>query len=440
MLTLWGAKRKLFCDGVPRREFLRIGTVSGLLSLADLFRVKARAGQAVSRPNKAVIMISLLGGPSHLDTYDLKPEAPAEYRGEFQPIATALDGVRICELFPRQAAVMDQVALLRSVISNEPGHGDNELVSGYNQIQNRIAQHPSIGAVVSKVRGGAPRGVPPFVSLRRLTFPHPLPEFEYDIEPGFLGPAHGPFMPDDAGMADLSLPSPVTWGRLEDRRGLLAAFDRLRSDLDASGNMKGVDSYQRQAFEVVSSNALRTALDLGKEDSRLQERYGSHAAGRHLLLARRLVEAGAGFVSVAPGFWDTHQDNFNIMRRTLCPPLDQAFSALLEDLRERGLDQEVLVVLWGDFGRTPRINKDAGRDHWVPVMSTILAGGGLKMGQVIGSSDARGEQPKDRPYRVSQVLSTIYRAIGIDPAMTFTNGNGRPVYLLDDREPVSELL
>jgi hypothetical protein len=446
VLTIWGRRLGRLCDGLSRRDFLRIGALGGGFTLADWLRLQAADNPhapTAALPNKSVIMIFLLGGPSHLDTYDLKPDAPAEYRGEFKPIRTNVAGIQMCELFPRQAAMMDRLAIIRSIVSNDPGHGDNELVSGYNQIQNRTAHHPPIGAVVSRLRGTGPGGMPPSVSLRRMTFPDPLPEFKYDEEAGFLGMAHRPFMPTGPGMADLQLPDSVTVDRLEDRRNLLHRFDQLRRDLDASGTMTGLDVFQRRALEMVTSSRLRNALDLSKEDPRLLDRYwwqrGRRGHGEQLLLARRLIEAGAGFVSLALGYWDTHQTNFPIMRQ-LCSHLDQSLCALIEDLHQRGLDRNVLVVVWGEFGRTPKINKDAGRDHWVPAMSAVLAGGGLTMGQVVGATDARGEQVKDRPYRVPQVLSTIYRVLGIDPARTFPNHVGRPVPILDDREPVGELL
>jgi uncharacterized protein (DUF1501 family) len=223
----------------------------------------------------------------------------------------------------------------------------------------------------------------------------------------------------------------------------------MRRDLDASGTADGLDAFQSRAFEIVTSSKLRDALDVNREPVAVRQRYGGESSGYHgqgnqLLLARRLVEAGVGFVEVALGYWDTHGPanvlGFPKMREKLCPTLDQALSALIEDLHQRGLEKDVVVIVWGEFGRSPRINKDAGRDHWLPAMSAVISGGGLPMGQVIGSTDARGEYPRDRPYKIANVLSTIYRTIGIDPAMTFRDGSGRPRYLLDEREPVAELV
>lgn len=457
MLTIWGNNWRP-CDGINRREFLKFGALGGILSLADLLRLRAVnaaiPGSTATTTNKSVIMLFLMGGPPHIDTYDPKPSAPAEYRGEFKPIRTRVPGIEISELFPRHAAIMDKLALIRSVVARPPnGHGDSEIVSGFNEADNARDRHPSFGAVVSRLRGTGRTGVPPFVSLRKMTYPNPGKHFEYDFEPGYLGTAHRPLLlhgsrveevVNSPGVADLRLPAAVDRNRLGDRQHLLASFDQMRRDLDAYGTMRGLDAFQSRAFEVMTSSALRQALDLSKEDPRVRECYGTttgeHGHGGQLLLARRLVEAGVGFVSLSMGDWDTHADNFNRMRRRLGPMLDQALTALVEDLHQRGMDKDVVVVVWGEFGRTPRINKDAGRDHWLPVMSALVTGGGLKTGQVIGATDSRGEYPKERPYSISQVLSTVYRTIGIDPAMTFPNGNGRPMYLLDDREPIRELL
>jgi uncharacterized protein (DUF1501 family) len=301
-------------------------------------------------------------------------------------------------------------------------------------------------------------GVPPYVSMRKMSFPtkSPLPGFLFYLQAGFVGAAHRPLSLTGSvedlwkgpAVADLQLPAQVDAGRLADRKALLAGFDSMRRDLDASGTASSLDAFQGRAFEIVTSTALRDALDVSREPLAVQERYASergyHGQGTQLLLARRLIEAGVGFVEVALGYWDTHGPakvlGFPKMREKLCPTLDQALSALVEDLHQRGLDKDVVVIVWGEFGRTPRINKDAGRDHWLPAMSAVIAGGNLRMGQVIGSTDARGEYPRDRPYKIANVLSTIYQTIGIDPATTIRDSSGRPRYLLDEREPVRELL
>jgi hypothetical protein len=448
---------------MSRREFLRVGTLGGMLSLADVFRLQSATAAGGStrptRPNKSVIMVYLLGGPAQLDTYDPKPAAPAEYRGEFRPIKTRVSGIDICELFPRQAGLMDKMSIIRSLSVTAPnGHSDAEIMTGLSQVESPRAQHPCIGSVISKVRGPSANGVPPYATLRKMSFPTatPLPTMLFYLQPGFLGRNHLPLslsgsvedLRTNPAVTDLQLPAAVDSSRLEDRRRLLASFDTLRRDLDASGTASALDAFQSRAFEIVTSSVLRDALDVTKEPFAVQERYGPargyHGQGTQLLLARRLIEAGVGFVEVALGYWDTHGPasvlGFPKMREQLCPTLDQSLSALIEDLHQRGLDKEVVIVVWGEFGRTPRINKDAGRDHWLPAMSAVIAGGGLKMGQVVGSTDARGEYPKDRPYKIANVLSTLYRSIGIDPAMTFRDSSGRPRHLLDERDPVKELL
>jgi uncharacterized protein (DUF1501 family) len=425
MLTIWGEKQE-FCDGLSRRSFLRIGALGAGLTLADLLRGRARAA-AAGRPtsNKSAIMVYLPGGPSHLDTYDPKPNAPREFRGEFKPINTNVPGIQICELLPEQARMFDRLAVIRSVISvNE--HSDSLVMTGYSNRENLTANHPSFGSVVSRVRGDT-GNVPPFVSLRGLT---------RGTEPGFLGMAHRPFNPSGPGVQDLRLASGMTMDRVAERRTLLTSFDGMRRELDTSDMLAGLDSFTSRAFEMVASGGVRTALDLSREPASTRTRYRGI---EQFLTARRLVEAGVGCVTLAYGSWDTHAQNFRSLRRQL-PVLDHAIANLVQDLRDRGLNNEVTVIVWGEFGRTPRINRNAGRDHWPQVMSALIAGGGMRMGQAIGTSSARGESPQDRPYTVSQVLSTIYRVMGIDPAMTFMSNTGRPVHVLDDRTPVRELI
>jgi uncharacterized protein (DUF1501 family) len=423
MFTLWGRAER-FCDGIDRRNFLKIGAFGAGLTLADLLRLRAVAGGMTS--SKSAIMVYLPGGPSHLDMWDLKPDAPKEFRGEFNPIATNVPGIQICEHMPLQAKMFDKLAVIRSIISVDE-HSDSLVMTGYSDRDNRTAAHPSFGAVVSKLRGAARADVPPFVSLRGMS---------RGTEPGFLGIAHRPFTPSGPGMQNLRLVRDVDAARLEQRRALLEGFDDLRRDIDASGTMSGLDTFTAQAFDMVTSGRVRDALDLQKEDPKVRERY---KGVEQFLTARRLVEAGVGCVTLAYGGWDTHGQNFQTLKRQL-PVLDRGIANLIQDLHERGMDRDVVTVVWGEFGRTPKINGGAGRDHWAPVMAALVAGGGLKMGQAVGASTARGERPKDRPYTASQVLSTIYRAIGIDPARTFPNGSGRPVHILDDREPVVELL
>jgi hypothetical protein len=320
------------------------------------------------------------------------------------------------------------MALVRSVSSvNE--HSDSMVMTGFSQRENNLAHRPSFGSVVSKKRGDS-GDVPPFVSLRGMSF---------GSRPGYLGAAHRPFTPQDGGMNDLAPLKDVTPTRTEERKDLLASLDNLRRDIDSSGAMDGIDSFNARAIEMVSSSKVHKALDLKNEDPKVLERYKGHSS---LLTARRLVEAGVGCVTLSPGgHWDHHVGIFKALPSKL-PKLDQGVATLVSDLDERGMLDDVTVIVWGEFGRTPRINDrgGGGRDHWAPVMSVLLAGGGMRMGQVIGETDSRGERAIDKPYTVQQVLSTLYHTLGIDPSQTFPSNSGRPMYILEDREPIHELL
>jgi hypothetical protein len=424
MLTLWGSQQR-FCDGISRRSFLQIGAFGAGLSLAGMLQARQATGTGSS--DKSAIMIYLPGGPSHMDMYDLKPNAPKEFRGEFNPIKTNVPGVEICEHFPLQAKMFDKLAAIRSIVSVDE-HSDSLVMTGYSENANRQAHHPSFGAVMSRIRGEQGNDIPPYVSLRGMS---------RGTEPGFLGIAHRPFSPEGPGIRNLRLAQGVDTTRFDDRKKLLASFDTLRRDVDQSGTMKGIDSFTTRAFDMVASGAVRKALDLNREDPRVRERY---KGAEQFLTARRLVEAGVGCVTLAIGGWDTHGSNFKILKNQL-PIVDRGVASLVQDLHDRGLDKDVVVVMWGEFGRTPKINNnDGGRDHWAPVMSALVAGGGLKMGQAIGSSSARGEYPRDRKLSVQQVLATLYKTVGIDAAKTFNNGSGRPVHILEQRELVKELI
>ncbi len=428
MLTIFGA-RQLFCDGVSRRNFLKIGGLAcGGLALPELLRAEA---QASTKPatGKSIIMIYLPGGPSHMDTYDLKPEAAMEFRGEFKPIASKVSGMDFCEYFPRQAAIADKLAVIRSVCGIVEEHAPAQVMSGYGQaIGQAQGGRPGLGAILSKLQGPKDPRVPPYVSLMGNT---------PGIDAGYAGAAHRPFTPDGPGMENLALNPNITLARLSDRKSLLRAFDNVASDVDASGAMSGMNAFAARAFEMVTAPKTRDALDLTREDPRLRDRYGPQGAG--FLQARRLVEAGVRCVTLAIGGWDTHGNNFVHLRNQL-PVVDQAVASLVDDLHARGLDKDCSVVMWGEFGRTPRVNMTAGRDHWPAVMSALVAGGGLRTGQFIGSSNARGEVPKDNPVTVQRVLATLYHALGIDPAATLMSNTGRPMYLLDEREPIAELV
>jgi hypothetical protein len=428
MLRILGSSHR-FCDGATRRDFLQIGAFGTALTLADLLRfraVEAASKKQTSRSRKAAIMIYLPGGPSHMDMYDLKPDAPKEFRGEFNPIPTNVPGVQICEHFPLQAKMWDKLACIRSIVSVDE-HSDSLVMTGYPDRVNRTADHPSFGSVVSKLRSGDNGPVPPFVSLRGMS---------RGTEPGYLGIAHRPFTPSGPGNQNLRLASGVTIDRLDERKSLLDQFDDTRREIDASGTMSGMDAYTEKAIEMVTAGVVRDALDIRKEDDKTRERY---KGVEQFLTARRLIEAGVGCVTLSIGGWDTHGNNFTTLKRQL-PMVDRGIANLIQDLHDRGMQDDVVTIMWGEFGRTPKVNNNAGRDHWAPVMSALIAGGGLRMGQAVGASTAKGERPKDNPLSVQRVLSTIYHVLGIDPSLTFTNGSGRPMYILDDREPVKELL
>jgi hypothetical protein len=321
----------------------------------------------------------------------------------------------------------DKLACIRSIVSVDE-HSDHLIMTGYSENTNRNAHHPSFGSVVSKLRGSSAGDIPPFVSLYGQSG---------GLEPGYLGVAHRAFTPYGPGVENLRLAHGINMARLDDRKTLLSRFDDVRRDIDASGTMKGIDTFTSRAFDMIASGTVRKALDLSREEPRSRDRYKGI---EQFLTARRLIEAGVGCVTLAIGSWDTHGSNFKILRQQL-PQVDRGVANLIQDLHDRGMDKDVVTVMWGEFGRTPKINNaDGGRDHWSPVMSALVAGGGLKMGQAIGTTSARAEYPKDRRVTAPQVLSTMYHAMGIDPSQTFPNGSGRPMYILDDREPIRELI
>jgi hypothetical protein len=451
MLEILGRKPSSFCDGHSRRHFLKIGGLAlGGLSLPQILRAEAAspATQGNRLSHKAIIMIYLSGGPSHQDMYDLKMDAPAEIRGSFKPISTNIPGVQICEHLPRLAQMMDKIAVIRSLHGCPDQHASDLCLSGYPiGPQGRQDNHPSLGSALSKLQGPVDSAVPPFVGLTIKTghAPYSNPGF-----PGFLGPAYAPFQPDGEGMANMRLKG-VTLDQLRSRQALLASFDRFRREVDAV-EFRGVDALTQRAFEVLTSSKLVDALDLEKEDPAVRDRYGRGSAdpafgedaGPHwmdqFLMARRLVEAGVRCVTLSFGSWDRHHSNFARLPAQLAK-FDQGITALVEDLHARGLDQDVSVVAWGEFGRTPRINKDAGRDHWPQASCALLAGGGMRMGQVIGSTNRLGEVPQDRPIHYQEVFATLYRQLGIDAELaTIPDHSGRPQYLLDRREPIHELI
>ncbi|MEX0701656.1 MAG: DUF1501 domain-containing protein [Planctomycetales bacterium] len=430
MLTFLG-ERGRFCDGVSRRSFLKIGGLAvGGLTLPGLLRAEAIAGAQAT--GKSVINIFLGGGPPHIDMFDLKPAAPKEYRGEFTPIPTNVAGMEICELMPELARIADRYTVVRSLTGVENEHNATQSDSGWS-VRSLLSMggRPSLGAVMSKLLGPArdtPRGTAPtFVDLSGWT------------RPGFLGPVHRAFRPDGDSRQSLSLRNGFTMDRLGDRQSLLNGLDRLRRDVDSSGTMNAMDSFTERAVGLVASGEVANALDLSKEDPQTLDRYGDNR-NRSFLTARRLIEAGVRCVAFSFYDWDTHADNFRGMRIRL-PNLSRALTALIEELEQRGLLDDTIIMMSGEFGRTPRINGSAGRDHWNQASCFFLAGGGLRHGQMIGATDARAEAPVDRPVHLQQVFATVYRQLGIDPDRTqLIDPNGRPQYLLDHRDPIRELI
>jgi hypothetical protein len=445
MITILGQENR-FCDGLTRRNFLQIGGLAlGGLTMPDILRAEAQAGIRAS--HKAIIMVFLPGGPPHQDMWDIKTEAPAEIRGEFKPVKTNVPGIEICEHFPRLAAMMDKLVVIRTIVGADGDHFSLQCYTGRTKRRQPPGGWPALGSVLSKLHGPVHSAVPPFVGLApkmgHMPWADPGP-------PGFLGIAHAPFRPEGPGKADMVL-NGVTLERLNDRQALLASFDRFRRQADASGLMEGIDAFNQQAFGVLTSSKLAAALDLEQEDPKVRERYGygvnklrDDGGPRTLtqfLLARRLVEAGVRCVTLAFSRWDWHNANFQQGREDM-PALDQAVSALVQDLHQRGLEKDVSVVVWGEFGRTPKVNKDAGRDHWPKVSCALLAGGGLRTGQAIGATNRLGEEPKERPVHFQEVFATLYHALDIDPnRTTLPDLTGRPQYLVDDdHQPMRELI
>jgi hypothetical protein len=439
MLTIFGQKNR-YCDGISRRGFLKVGMFSfgaTSLSLADLFRAEARA--AAPRRHKGIINIFLGGGPPHQDMWEIKTEAPAEIRGEFKPIATRVPGIQIGETFPRIAAMMDKCAVIRSVVGCQGRHDAFQCMTGWpHDALASMGGRPSMGSVLAKLQGPVDPSVPPFVGLAART---QHIQWSDSGKPGFLGPAYSPFKPDGPVAADLKL-NGVTTGQLADRRRLLASFDALRREVDAAGMMQGMDAATQNALSVLTSSKLLDALDLSREPEKLRARYGDGRPYQYqydgaptctdqFLMARRLIEAGVRCVTLSYGRWDSHGQNFALVRDHGAK-LDQGFTALIEDLEARGMLDDVSVIVWGEFGRTPRINKDAGRDHWPQVSCALLAGGGIRAGQAIGATNRLGEYARDRPVHLQEIIATLYHNLGLNPATTtLLDPTGRPQHLVE---------
>jgi hypothetical protein len=447
------------CDGRSRRSFLKAGTLglAGVsLSLADMLRASALfAGEGQNgKADRSVILVWLDGGPPQHETYDPKPEAPAEFRGPLGAMSTKVPGVRISALLPNHARQMDRMTIIRSMHHDNGDHfaAAHWMLTGYlgSNAADLAPQYPSAGSIVSKLAGARKAGMPAYVGLPNTHSVGLVPGYHGGA---YLGVAHNPFVadgdPNSEGyqVPNLALPSGVDPPRVHGRRTLLASFDQARRDVDASGLMDGLDRFDQQAFTMVLGDAARRAFDIRKEDPRLRDRYGRHQWGQSALLARRLVEAGVRFVTLTFGGWDYHSSLESGMKSVL-PVLDAAVGSLIDDLHMRGLLDSTMVLVMGEFGRTPRMNTTGvpgsdpvpGRDHWGNVMSVLAAGGGFARGRVVGSSNSRGEVPKDRPVRPQDLLVTVYHQLGLSPETTFLNRTGRPVPIGSGGEVIAELL
>lgn len=430
------------CDGITRRSFLKAGALMfGGMTLSGLLRRQAVAA-AAGEPTKdlSVILIWQGGGPSHLDMWDLKPQAPAEFRGIFNPIPSNLGGYEVCELMPNIAKICDKLTILRSVTHNDGGHesASHFLLTGYEPTNDIPSNEvPSYGSIVAKELGARRSGFPAYVAL---------PTAPRSSAAAYLGVGNNPFETqgdpnsDKFNVRNLKAPANISVDRLQNRHAMLKRFDTLRRDIDASGVIGGMDAFSQQAFDLVTSPRVQDAFDLSKEDKKIRESYGRNTWGQSTLLARRLVEAGVRFVTVNQGGWDTHNNNFEELKRNKLPNFDQSFAALIEDLHQRGQLERTLVLVWGEFGRTPRINNTAGRDHWPNVFTVVMAGGGLKQGIVLGESDARAEFPKERPISPQDVLATMYHQLGINREKSYRNDADRPVEILNYGKPIQEII
>ncbi|HEY2838655.1 MAG TPA: DUF1501 domain-containing protein [Pirellulales bacterium] len=454
MLTIWGSSSEAnrtgrTCDGATRRDFLRVGSLAAgslagaSLGLSDLLRARAAAAttssSAVSAPasrqaskETSVIWLWLGGGATQIETFDPKPAAPVEYRSTVGTIDTAVPGLQIGGLFPQIAKVADRLAVVRSFAHRNSGHGGGThfVMTGYDHPpadQNARPIRPSLGSIAARVRGpNHPRtGIPTFVRLGNI----------YGDGPSFLGTGCAPF--DSAGQARKNMNLDIQLPRLADRRGLLESLDRLDRETDRSGLMTGLDQFEGQAFSLILSEA-KQAFDVSKEDPATRERYGK-GVGEQLLLARRLCEAGCGFVNLHYGGWDMHGSIAQSMRGR-APQMDQGVAALIEDLAQRGLSDRVLLVITGEFGRTPRINGSGGRDHWAPLSPLAMAGGGMRMGQIVGESSPKAETPKSRPIGPQDLMATVFHSLGLPRDLSFQDQSGRPTPMISGGTAIAELI
>ncbi|MBT6154972.1 MAG: DUF1501 domain-containing protein [Planctomycetaceae bacterium] len=449
---------------MPRREFMRVGTLAlGGMTLSDLLAYRAAAG--VSDPETSVILFWMWGGPSQLETYDMKPDAPSEYRGPFNPISSKVPGMDLVEHFPLQAKIADRFSIVRTLHHGMSAHNDGSITvltgkepQAPDPTSTNKSSHPDFGMIASYVRGPRSDGLPQYIGVHRAPFM---------TAPNYLGLSYKAFDSGDPSVKgfapkNLTLAAGIDERRLDDRKSLVTQFDRYRRDLDLAGSMGGTEDFRQAAFNMLTSNKVADAFDLSKEDDTLRDRYGRHRWGQNCLLARRLAEAGSAVINVdatAPSnkseyfSWDDHAGPFHLVHANLerFPQYDQAITALIEDLHERGLDRKVLVVACGEFGRTPRLTRRAtfpgkkggpwlGRDHWPNAFSALIAGGGLRMGQVVGSTNSKAEHPLHDPVTPQDLMATIYRHLGIDVTRGLVNFSGRPIPILYDGQPISQLV
>jgi hypothetical protein len=450
MLKLFGGsgQRKDFCDGLSRRSLLNIGTLTALgtaggWALPSILRAESQQPSAVKRP-KSVIMIYLVGGPPHQDMFDLKPEAPREIAGPWKPIPTNVPGMDICEAFPRLATIADRMTIVRSLVGNLADHDAQQVFNGRHPSKPKPSGGwPQFGSLVSQVQGAATPLAPPFVSLCYQCTHGPYNE----PGPGFLGAAHSPFRPMGPTREDMVL-NGITLDRLSDRKLLLRSVDQLRRNIDASMTMTGMDAFTEQAMGLLTSSRLAEALDISKEDPRIVERYGTgdpkvfideNGAPRvpqSMLMARRLIEAGVRVVTLNYSKWDWHGGPYNTIfnrEKEDFPIFDQCLSALIEDLHQRGLADDCAVIVWGEFGRTPKISGQVGRDHWPQVNCALMAGGSMRHGQVIGATDRIAAEAISRPVTFGDIYATLFHHLGVSSEhLTVTDLNGRPQYLIED--------
>ena len=434
MLSMFGDRRSRDCDGTTRRDFLKVGTLgTAALGLPSLLAVRAQAAQSgLAVKDTSVVWLWLGGGPTHVETFDPKMTAPSEFRSVTGEVATTLPGVTLGGTFPEMAKIADKLAFVRSFAHRNSGHGGGThwVMTGYD---NRMVDNggkptrPSLGAITAKVRGAnhPKSGIPTYVRMNGILADGPA----------FLGTACAPFDPQGPARKDMTLATKLE--RLDDRRHLLESLDRFQRDADATGLMEGLDDFEAQAFSLILGNAPE-AFDLTKENPNVLKTY-EKGLGQQLLVARRLCEVGCGFVTVNYGGWDMHGQIKQGMKNR-APAVDRAVAAFVEDLAQRGLTEKILLVVTGEFGRTPRVNRNAGRDHWAPLSTLALAGGGLKMGQVVGESSSNAETPKSAPIGPEDLMATVFDVLGIDLKLQFTNTSGRPVFLLEQGTPIRELV